>query len=138
MSANSDAMKRWRLENPDYMHNWYVRNRETLLARGRNWRKQNPDYHSQYGKQYYRANSKAIKSSIVEWAGDNPEKVVAQNAFKVQIRNGGIVRPETCSACGNTGVMAGHHEDYTKPLEVIWLCRSCHKRSHAGTLSLVH
>lgn len=26
-----------------------------------------------------------------------------------------------------------HHEDYTKPLEVIPLCRSCHRRIHGNT-----
>lgn len=128
--------KRWREAHPTYGEEWYLANRELMLIKGRHWREQNPDYHRQYGKEYYQANSEAIKSSMIEWADDNPEKVVAQNALKVQIRNGSIIRPELCSACGNTGVMAGHHKDYTKPLEIIWLCRSCHKRVHAGTLSL--
>ena len=31
--------------------------------------------------------------------------------------------------CGSEKSEA-HHEDYSKPLEVIWLCRSCHSDEH--------
>ena len=33
--------------------------------------------------------------------------------------------------CGNINVEA-HHEDYSKPLEVIWLCRECHLEHHSS------
>jgi len=115
-----------------YHQEYQRQHKEQCQEYGRKWRKQNPDYHSQYGRRYYQVNNEAVKSAVMEWVVDNPEKVVAQNAFKSQIRNGNIVRPETCSTCGETGVISGHHKDYTKPLEVIWLCHSCHKRTHAG------
>ena len=28
-----------------------------------------------------------------------------------------------------------HNEDYSKPLEVVWLCKSCHKRLHLGLIT---
>ena len=31
--------------------------------------------------------------------------------------------------CGVVKVQA-HHEDYTKPLEVTWLCSACHAKVH--------
>jgi hypothetical protein len=34
-----------------------------------------------------------------------------------------------CSVCGNTK-SESHHEDYTKPLEVIWFCRQHHSAHH--------
>lgn len=53
-------------------------------------------------------------------------KQQARNAVNNEIRMGRMVRPATCSICESTGKIQGHHEDYSKPLEVIWACRSCH------------
>jgi hypothetical protein len=45
-----------------------------------------------------------------------------------------MIRPDHCSRChkknpsGN--VIHGHQEDYSKPLEVMWLCTSCHQLRH--------
>ena len=48
---------------------------------------------------------------------------------KRALRSGELVR-EACETCGEIAVEA-HHADYSKPLEVRWLCRSCHRRYHA-------
>jgi len=37
-----------------------------------------------------------------------------------------------CTVCGAMKSEA-HHEDYSKPLEVTWLCRTCHKAEHRKT-----
>jgi hypothetical protein len=41
----------------------------------------------------------------------------------------GIVEKQPCSHCGATEAEA-HHSDYSKPLEVTWLCRECHLKLH--------
>lgn len=35
-----------------------------------------------------------------------------------------------CSACASTFRLLAHHDDYSKPLDVIWLCDSCHQERH--------
>jgi hypothetical protein len=57
------------------------------------------------------------------------EKIVARNAVNHALARGEIeVKP--CERCGfGIGVQA-HHEDYNKPLEVVWLCRPCHGQRH--------
>ena len=47
------------------------------------------------------------------------------------IQDGRAIRPETCSRCGQKARIEGHHHDYSKPLDVIWLCRRCHVEEHA-------
>ena len=48
------------------------------------------------------------------------------------VKTGVLIRPHTCSRCGNSSSykIEGHHNDYLKPLEVIWLCKICHGKEH--------
>lgn len=55
----------------------------------------------------------------------------ALNMLTAAIQRGDLVPAEHCQKCGCPSegrALDGHHEDYSKPLEVIWLCRSCHKK----------
>jgi hypothetical protein len=44
------------------------------------------------------------------------------------IKAGELVR-QACVQCGMPNGEA-HHEDYSRPLDVTWLCRQCHARVH--------
>lgn len=46
------------------------------------------------------------------------------------IKRGKLTRPSNCSECNKKCKALAHHEDYSKPLEVIWLCSKCHKSKH--------
>ena len=48
-----------------------------------------------------------------------------------------LQRPATCSCCGRRSQIHAHHEDYTKPEEITWLCYRCHGLRHVelGTVS---
>ena len=63
-------------------------------------------------------------------------KTAAKNKLDYAVRKGLIKRPKRCSNCPNTGRIEGHHEDYSKPFEVDWLCVSCHQLLHYWKLSL--
>ncbi len=58
----------------------------------------------------------------------NPEKYKAHTAVGNAIRDGKL-KKLSCNVCGNNKVHA-HHNDYSKPLEVIWLCSLHHARKH--------
>ena len=59
-----------------------------------------------------------------------PYKQIARIALFHAIQIGKIIRPEECSVCHKKIKVEGHHPDYSKPLEVIWMCRRCHFDLH--------
>lgn len=61
-----------------------------------------------------------------KWRKDNPEKYRAHCLLYNAIRDHRILRPNKCEICGKTCIPHGHHYDYSKPLDVIWMCAKCH------------
>ena len=57
-----------------------------------------------------------------------PDYRNAHNIAGRAIAKGMLVR-QPCCRCGKTPVEA-HHEDYSKPLDVTWLCLKCHGARH--------
>jgi hypothetical protein len=56
----------------------------------------------------------------------------AHAAVSAAVLSGVLVRPTQCERCPNeVDNIIGHHHDYSKPLEVEWLCRPCHGKHHA-------
>jgi len=62
------------------------------------------------------------------WRAEDSRRNVAHSAVARAVRNGLLVRMP-CIRCGKEKTEA-HHEDYDKPLEVMWLCTPCHKQRH--------
>ena len=54
----------------------------------------------------------------------------AQRAVAREIKAGRLIRCP-CSRCGRTTNVHAHHDDYSKPLDVTWLCPPCHAVRHA-------
>ena len=61
-----------------------------------------------------------------------PEQRIKDNArsyANVYQRRGKLL-PLPCQTCGSEK-SEKHHDDYSKPLDVRWLCRRCHLAEHA-------
>jgi hypothetical protein len=59
-----------------------------------------------------------------------PRKAKARSVVSHALRDGKIARPAHCEGCGKRRKTQAHHEDYAKPLEIVWLCRPCHLTRH--------
>jgi hypothetical protein len=54
---------------------------------------------------------------------------MARNAMAA----GKITKPSSCSRCGcipRQSELDGHHPDYDRPLDIVWLCSNCHVNEH--------
>jgi hypothetical protein len=58
---------------------------------------------------------------------------VAARVFTMRAINQGMLIRKPCEVCGLEKVDA-HHDDYTKPLEVRWLCRKHHLEHHRNVI----
>lgn len=59
---------------------------------------------------------------------EEPEKIRAREALNWALRSGAVIKARGCFHCCEMDCdLQGHHEDYSKPLDVVWLCLRCHR-----------
>ena len=64
------------------------------------------------------------------------EKAQAYQAVRRAIESGRLVRPSSCERCGALNApcsdgrsrIHAHHHDYSRPLDVEWICANCHRK----------
>lgn len=64
----------------------------------------------------------------VKWQIKHPLKRWAHRALESAL-NRKLIERQPCAVCGFEKV-DGHHSDYSRPLDVIWLCRKHHIAVH--------
>ena len=64
------------------------------------------------------------------WEDKYPKRVHASAAVNHAVRDKRLVKIHNCEWC-NAQPTVGHHCDYDKVLEVIWLCPPCHSQWHS-------
>lgn len=55
-----------------------------------------------------------------------PERQAARSTVKNALRSGALVRPDSCARCGVLCKPEASHDDYSRPLDIEWLCKTCH------------
>jgi len=81
----------------------------------------------------YRATSegkKKIYDAVKKSMKKHKQHTLARGQVKEALKYGRLIRPDKCEECEQKLPLQGHHEDYSKSLEVNWLCRSCHSNRH--------
>lgn len=99
-------------------------------------RNANIDYYRNYDRKRYddagrrgSPSPSAVSRGRAKWYSTHKAEKKAHTILKRAIDRGDLVRPSVCSKCGELGKIEGHHEDYSRPLEVEWLCSWCHGKT---------
>lgn len=147
--------RRHRKENAEHYRNYAKEYREKNIEsikekekiRRQTKSKQIRDYERQYAKsdrgrevkrqiqKRYMSTDKGKEMQKVaskKYVERNPVKKKCHSDVRTAIKNGSLVPSKVCERCGEVGLkLHAHHDDYSLPLSVRWLCSICHADWHA-------
>jgi hypothetical protein len=66
-----------------------------------------------------------------------PQRMKCRKLLSDAVRCGRIIK-EPCEKCGSNKDVHAHHDDYSKPYEIRWLCRPCHREHHKNKEASCH
>lgn len=96
-------------------------------------RARNREYYLQFDRARYVRSKDQRVAILRSGVAKHPERKRARMALQNAVRRGDVLKPEFCDDCGQQFARAaihGHHEDYTRPLDVAWVCARCHGKRH--------
>lgn len=101
-------------------------------------------YQKKYTVEYYKKNHEKINAYQRKWAKEhnfssyvvarnrlpgNREKHLARMKIYYQVKIGKM-KKGNCEYANCSNPVEAHHEDYSKPLEVRWVCKKHHELIH--------
>lgn len=117
-----EAKAAWLKNNPERARAIYARSRGSRREKQRRYNRES----------YARHRVEILEKKAAYWI-ENPEKAKAWWAVKVAVRDGVLVRPEECQKCGSgSQTIEASHTDYSRQLDVEWLCPLCHRQKDAA------
>lgn len=123
-----------------YQAEWVKAHPGYMTQKRKEWALRNPEKAKEIDRKKYERRKakqppKEPRVSMTPWERkkrhfeNNPIRAAAMKIYKYAIRQGKLVRGP-CVVCGEINGVDGHHTDYTKPLEVVWLCKPHHREEH--------
>ncbi len=127
---------------------------KTKLENNRKWKRNNKEKVSEYRKKWNNENKEKVRASFrkfreihkdddigknralfgKKWAKENRERIkISRSKLKSDARNKSkniiIPKEQICQDCNEKLAEEKHHPDYSKPLEVKFLCKKCHNKT---------
>lgn len=130
---------RYRLEHKKQRLAYLKKNKDRIAKQLKEYRLSHREEIKKMWKDYYSSNSDKVKATVKKWRRENKarkkfndnkftEKKYARDVLRRAVFNGKIIK-KPCKECGDE-FTHGHHNDYSKPLDVIWLCPRHHADLH--------
>lgn len=105
----------------------FLQAKERCYVNAARWKKKNREQVNQRARERYAID----KTPISNRDRKHYLKRKAQNMVQNRVADGRMVKPSFCSICNcESKRIEGHHADYSKPLEIIWVCSQCHHDIH--------
>jgi ribosomal protein S27AE len=122
--CNLKATREWRQTNRDKVRaqkrRFWTRHKDRLNEVRRDPAQR--EHQNALRREAYRQDPRRVLSQV------DPVKRYARFRVWQAVNSGQLVRGD-CVFCGASNAQA-HHEDYSKPLEVTWMCPRCHSAYH--------
>ena len=122
--AREGARESWReygarnrTRRREYHGAFYLRNRTAIAKRVAAYRS------TESGRKAQQVNDQRQRAK-------SPEKIAARQKVKIAVVSGQLKR-QPCVRCGAPRAQA-HHPEYSRPLDVVWLCSTCHRTEHGS------
>lgn len=93
------------------------------------WKKKTKDM-AVYRKAWNEAHPGYMTKAKSNWLKKNKDRQKVKDAVRYALRTGKLTKTP-CHVCGELEVQ-GHHPDYSRPLNVVWLCRQHHHEIHVN------
>lgn len=139
------SKKRWqeKKNDPEYSakaaaneKQWRSKNKGYLLEYTRVWRKNrmdiDPDFQRRKTSEWRKANPDKYKRNYASTNEKRKTVFKDKNYARLQVHYAikkGVLAKLPCIICGS-GRSEAHHDDYSKPLDVLWFCRLHHEARH--------
>ena len=114
----------------------YELNKEKICEKSREYAKNITEEQKRKRSEYYK--KWTLTDGAIEYRKKMSE-IFSQKYIKQRkasrcvtnaVRDGRLIKSDRCTLCLSIENIEGHHPDYDKPLEVVWLCRKCHRNYH--------
>ena len=119
-----DRRAYWRLKQRELRS----RNPERYDELRRLYRESHRPEQQELNRKYWIEHKDKLSLRDKKYKLENREKKLAHYAVGNAVKAGTLIK-QPCRECGEKKVQA-HHEDYSRPLDVIWLCASHHRKLH--------
>lgn len=130
----------------EHVKEWQSENYDKVLETTRAYKDTHLEQYAQKQKEYYRDHAEEVKEKHKAYEKTEAGRAnrlkaskkhqslyrykhMARRKLNIALESGKILKLP-CSVC-NEPKSEAHHEDYDKPLDVIWFCRR-HHRDHHG------
>lgn len=120
---------------------YYLANKEKCHANANKWAKNNRETINNQARERYAEDPRKVLDKMSKYRSKNKtandnyrarhvEKIRAQAKLQYHVKHGNVIKPNKCTFCENTNWIEAHHHDYSKALDVVWVCRQCHVQIH--------